>query len=150
MTKLCYYVPDKMRKKMIFVFRRSVTFLMLLVLLLPLFPGAAAEETLPTETEAVEPVEIFTVEDLMAISDDPYGSYILMEDLDMSAVEWTALDFYGVFDGNGHTLLNLNLVGPGEEMRDVYDGNLRNYPCSYFGLIWRIWLRNARAHLADY
>lgn len=124
------------------MFRKIVSFLMLFMLLLPLIPGAAAEETQPSETEAVEPAEIFTVEDLMSIADDPYGSYILMEDLDLSGVEWTALDFYGVFDGNGHTLLNLNLVSPGEEMRDVYDGNLRNYPCSYFGLFGT--LDNAR------
>lgn len=114
--------------------RKIVYFLMLFVLLLPLFPGAAAEETEPAQTQAREPVPIHSVEDLLSISQDPYGSYILMEDLDLSGIEWRALDFYGVFDGNGHSLLNLNITEPGEEMRDVYDGNLRNYPCTYYGL----------------
>ncbi len=119
-----------------------VCVLVLFLLLCPVTLTAAAEETQPTETEAVEPVQIRTVEELMAISADPYGSYILMEDLDLAGVEWRALDFYGSFNGNGHTLMNLNIVEPGNEMRDVYDGNLRNYPCTYFGLFGT--LDNAR------
>lgn len=80
------------------------------------------------------PSEIHTVEDLMAISENPGGSYILMADLDMSGVQWKGLDFSGVFDGNGHAILNLTLSEPGDDTPDSFDGNFRNYETVYYGL----------------
>ena len=74
---------------------------------------------------------IDSVDDLLAIPEDPDGSYILMADLDLSGYNWkprcTASDtaFRGVFDGNGHVISNLNgsngLFGYviGGEIRDV-------------------------------
>lgn len=109
--------------------KRIASAFLLLALLLQAIPGRAAE----TEPPAADPVPIRTVEELLAISDDPYGSYILMEDLDLSGVAWKSMDFYGVFDGNGHAILNLAISQPGDEICDAYDGNLKNYPCSYFG-----------------
>lgn len=100
-----------------------LTFILLTVLAVP----AWAEET-------GEPVEIHTAEDLMAISENPDGSYILMEDLDMTGIEWKGLDFEGTFDGNGHAILNLTLSQPGDETSDSYDGNFRNYETTYYGL----------------
>lgn len=92
--------------------------------------GAGAAET---EAPAADPVPINSVEELLAISEDPYGSYILMEDLDLAGVAWKAIDFYGIFDGNGHAILNLTITHPSDEICDAYDGNLRNYACNYFG-----------------
>lgn len=116
--------------------RKITCVVLILVLLAPVFATARGTETetVPETTEVREPVAIYTPEDLLAIAEDPYGSYILMADLDLSGIDWTALDFYGSFDGNGHAILNLNITAPGEAMPDAYDGNLRPYACCYFGL----------------
>lgn len=110
--------------------KRTWLLFLLVLTVLSSAVSAGAEET---EAPAAHPVEIRTVEDLLAISEDPYGSYILMEDLDLAGVAWKSMDFYGVFDGNGHAILNLTITHPGDEICDAYDGNLLSYPCSYFG-----------------
>ena len=86
-----------------------------------------------TEAETVV-VEIRTPEQLQAMADDPEGSYILMEDLDMTGFEWKPVDFSGSFDGNGHAILNLTLSQPGDVTADTYDGNLKVYESSFVGL----------------
>jgi len=77
---------------------------------------------------------IRTVEDLMAIAEDPDGSYLLVEDLDMTGVEWKPLDFSGIFDGAGHAILNLNLTQAGDTRAEAYDGNRKAYDATYAGL----------------
>lgn len=77
---------------------------------------------------------IRTVEDLLAVAEDPDGFYLLEKDLDLTGVEWKPIDFTGVFDGGGHALLNLTLSQPGEETETAYDGNRKPYECSYVGL----------------
>lgn len=84
--------------------RRIIPCLALLALLLSVTVPAGA-----TETEPSAPKPIRTVEDLLAIAEDPSGSYILMADLDMTGVEWKTLDFAGTFDGNGYAILNLTI-----------------------------------------
>ena len=82
--------------------KRTVVCLLILALVLvwPVGAMAAGEETVTTtggeETVAVK--EIHTVEDLQAVANDPDGSYILMENLDLAGVEWKPLDFRGTFD----------------------------------------------------
>ena len=88
-----------------------------------------------------EPVLIYTVEDLLAIRDDPNGSYILMNDLDLAGIQWPCIDFSGSFDGNGHALLNLELSQPGAETAITYDGNLKTYDTYFAGFFGM--LRNA-------
>lgn len=105
--------------------KKLLCLLLVLMMLLPLLPTVRAEETVP--------VEIYTVEDLLAMAEDPYGSYILMSDLDMTGEEWKSLDFSGSFDGNGHAILNLTLSQPGEAMAAAYDGNKHAYLCNYVG-----------------
>lgn len=61
------------------------------------------------QVKADDYIEIYTYEDLENISKDPYGSYMLMADIDMQNVEWRPIEFNGVFDGNNHTLYNLQL-----------------------------------------
>lgn len=104
---------------------------LVLVLSLLCVPAASATEA---ETIAPEPVQIHTVEELQAIAEDPEGSYILMEDLDMTGIEWMPLDFSGSFDGNGHAILNLTLTQPGETKAKSWDGNRKDYETAYVGL----------------
>lgn len=99
--------------------------LVILLALLMLPTVAAAEET---------PKEIHTPEDLLAISADPSGSYILMEDLDMTGVFWESPEFSGTFDGNGHALLNLTVTQTGPARVQTYDGNLKVYDTACAGL----------------
>lgn len=97
-----------------------------LALLLVVFPAHAAEDS-------GTPVEIYTPEDLLQMAEDPAGSYILMNDLDMSGISWKSLDFTGTFDGNGYAILNLTLSEPGDKMFNSFDGNLNAYKTSYVG-----------------
>ncbi len=99
---------------------------LVLVLLLSLSIQAGATE--------VVPVEIHTPQDLAAIAEDPAGSYILMEDLDMMGLQWPAIDFSGSFDGNGHAILNLTLSAFGSQKPESYDGNRKAYETAYVGL----------------
>ena len=96
--------------------KRMAAILALLWLLA--FPVVFAAET---------PKEIRTVEELLAIGEDPAGSYILMNDLDLTGVEWPCPDFSGTFDGNGHALLNLELTQPGATTATTIDGNQKKY-----------------------
>lgn len=96
--------------------------LLLTLLMLPLV--ARGEEA---------PIPISTVEELLAMTHDPSGSYILMEDLDMTGVEWPSPDFSGSFDGNGHAILNLTLSCTGTQSQTCYDGNCIGYSAEYCG-----------------
>lgn len=89
---------------------------------------------LPLTAHAADtPIEIHTVADLLAIENDPDGSYILMTDLDMTGVEWNCPDFSGSFDGNGHAILNLFLSKTGKTTAKAYDGNRKAYDTGYAG-----------------
>ncbi len=83
-----------------------------------------SEETEPDETEfEPEPTELHinTAADLVALNEsivynkdyDGYTIYI-DSDIDMTGIEWKALNGYylynTVFEGNGHTISNLNIV----------------------------------------
>lgn len=113
---------------------RILSAMLLLALLICISLSAFATETEGTEHPEPEATPIYTVEDLMAISQNPTGSYILMADLDMTGIEWKAIDFSGSFDGNGHAILNLTLSQPGDETPDSCDGNYKLYETAYFGL----------------
>ena len=120
--------------------KRFVVCLLVLALLLVMPVGAlaAGEET---TTQAAPAKEIHTVEQLQAVANDPDGSYVLMENLDLAGVEWKPLDFRGTFDGNGKTILNLTLTQPGDEKDITYDGNLKEYDTTFVGFFGT--LRNA-------
>lgn len=101
-------------------------------------PTAYADET-------AEPVPVYTVEELLAISEDPAGSYILMADLDLAGIDWPCINFSGSFDGNGHALLNLELSQPGSETAIAYDGNkitYDTYPVGFFGILQNAEVKN--------
>ena len=96
--------------------------------------ASEAAEVTEVAQEETAAIEIRTPEQLQAMADDPEGSYILMEDLDMTGFDWKPVDFRGSFNGNGHAILNLTLSQPGDETADTYDGNLKVYETSFVGL----------------
>ena len=105
----------------------------LLAAMLLVFPVCAVEEA-ETEPPAAVPVEISTPEDLLGMAQDPAGSYILVNDVDMTGVVWKSLDFTGTFDGNGYAILNLELSEPGDARPASVDGNRKKYETSYVGM----------------
>lgn len=98
---------------------------------LPVLPLQAAEQTGGADAAAV--TEVYTYEDLLRIADNPEGSYRLMKDIDMEGQDWTPVDFSGVFDGNGHALLNLRVERTGAGTTDTYDGNYKIYDTCFAG-----------------
>lgn len=104
-------------------------FLVLIFAVTPVF----AEETGETEVEEVTYTEIYTVDDLLRLPEDPEGSYRLMEDLDLTDVSWPSPAFSGTFDGNGHSLLNLSITETGEDREEVLDGNQKKYEAVFAG-----------------
>lgn len=91
--------------------------------------------------------EIYTVEDLLKIADNPSGNYVLKSDLDLSGVAWPAITFTGTFDGEGHILLNLTNPAVSEETRVTYDGNRKTYDtvfCGLFAILEHAEVKNVR------
>ena len=84
--------------------------------------------------DAQSPTPIYDAAGMLAIADDPAGSYVLMCDIDMDGVQWPAITFTGQFDGRGFMILNLNTVAVSEETRVTYDGNRKTYDTHFAGL----------------
>lgn len=115
--------------------KRILSFLLTLALLVGLLPtavfgqwaqAAASDATallLPVEQQTSVPAGytgIYTAEDLKNIRDNMRGKYILMNDIDLSGIDWVPLeapstaiapDFDGILDGNGYTIRNLSCTG---------------------------------------
>lgn len=125
---------------------RAVALIIALILLAGLImPAMAAEETAQTTAADTENfIAIHTVEELQAMGNNPTGSYILAEDLDMTGVEWKPVDFEGIFDGNGHAILNLNLTQLGDTTGEVLDGNRKAYEASFTGLFGTLKIAQVR------
>ncbi len=81
-----------------------------------------------------EAINIYTVDDLLAVSENTNAEYILMNDIDMAGIEWTPIDFTGNFDGNNHAILNLSVKSTSTEIRTTYDGNYKTYDTCFAGL----------------
>lgn len=106
--------------------KRLLCVLLLLGTVLSLCPAAFAEEPV---------TQIRTAEELQNMAENPAGSYILMEDLDMAGIQWTPVDLIGgSFDGNGHAILNLTITAPGNTLDISYDGNRKTYDTCFAGL----------------
>ena len=104
--------------------KRTISFLLVLLLLsAPALPARAAEST-----------AISTPDDLLAVAFEPYGSYYLDADLDMTGVEWVPFPFFGSLDGRGHTIYNLRVERTGDTVSDTLDGNAKAYPSVFAGL----------------
>ena len=104
-----------MKKRLIFI----ILVLLAALLAVPGVMATEADETQPAE----DMIQIYTVEDLLAIAENPTGNYILMDDLDMTGVEWVPMDFAGTLDGNGHAILNLTVTQVGQTMEKSYDSD---------------------------
>lgn len=70
----------------------------------------------PIEDPDASAIKIKTAEDLAAMSDNMYGSYVLANDIDLSKYgKWTPIgttlanSFHGKFDGQGHKITGLQI-----------------------------------------
>ncbi len=84
--------------------------------------SALTSEPLLRKTEVPDGwIGVYTAEDLDNIRNDLTGSYILMEDIDLSGYEsWKPIGtetdpFIGALDGNGHVIRNMHIDFTGEE-----------------------------------
>lgn len=105
--------------------KKTVLFLISIILLFGMFPAAAAEPG---------PVRIASRGDLLRIADDPSGAYVLTADIDLGGELWMPIPFSGQFDGAGHTIGNLTVRNVGNETAATYDGNYKEYESSFAGL----------------
>ncbi len=101
--------------------------LSLLVALLILIPNCSAAYAAPASV-------INDAAGLLAIREDPSGSYALGADIDMAGIDWKPLPFSGRLNGKGHTIYNLTILSPGDEVRTARDGNLKPYDTVFAGL----------------
>ena len=99
----------------------------------PAVPLQASEQGEGVSVE-MPVAEIHTYEDLLQIAENPAGSYKLMDNINMEGLPWEPVDFSGIFDGNGYTLLNLEVNGIGKGVEDTYDGNYKVYDTYFAGL----------------
>ena len=93
-----------------------------------------------TEAEAIAQgyTVIKTAEDLQNINNNLSGRYILMNDIDLSGIDWTPIGakensftggFSGEFNGNGFTISNLNVN------KELFESGDEEYSASqYIGL----------------
>lgn len=58
------------------------------------------------------------------MSNAKYANIALAEDIDFEGEEWRPHDFYGEFDGAGHTISNINFSNGG--LVDINDGTISN------------------------
>ena len=86
--------------------------------------SALTSEPLLRKTEVPDGwIGVYTAEDLDNIRNDLTGSYILMEDIDLSGYEsWKPIGtetdpFIGALDGNGHVIRNMHIDFTGEEYK---------------------------------
>jgi alpha-tubulin suppressor-like RCC1 family protein len=79
--------------------------------------GRGLHFPLPTK---VPHTAIYTAEDLDNIRHNPYGTYRLMADIDLTGWDWVpigtdAAPFEGILQGNGYRIQNLNIDLPGQD-----------------------------------
>lgn len=98
-----------------------------------MLPSYAVGEMTSVEASAAE-IPIWDVQDMLKISENPDATYRLMRDIDMSGVQWNSPSFSGVFHGNGHTILNLEISKPGEEAFSALEKNENTVDCVGAGL----------------
>ena len=109
---------DKKMKKRLFRLLAAAVFLSVL------FSSALCEDGF---------VHISDAAGLFRMSEDPSGSYILDNDIDLSDVEWTPIRFSGTLDGNGHSILHLSVHAFDPETGRTVDGNGYKYKTNLMG-----------------
>ena len=97
-------------------------------------PSAESSDTLPTaDQEQKTAVDIWDAEGLRAMAKDPFGTYLLAADIDMSGEAWTPFAFHGSLNGDGHSILNLSIGETGTAVKETYDGNMKVYDTYFAG-----------------
>ncbi|MEX3623798.1 hypothetical protein VVS20_15340, partial [Viridibacillus arvi] len=85
------------------------------VVLAPVAVGIVATTNMQFEASADTVfIDIHNAAELQAIKDNPKGSYRLVNDIDLTGVNWTPFVFSGVLDGNDFTIKNLKLSIPAD------------------------------------
>ncbi len=113
--------------------KKTVSLILVVLLICALPSGLFSQSAAAASPGSVPPgyKGIYSAEDLAAVNLDPSGSYILMNDIDLSSYgnweplctsyseKWNTSEiaFSGVFDGNGHTITNM-IISDGD-----YDGD---------------------------
>lgn len=101
-------------------------------------PMASVQRLSESEAIAQGYTIIKTADDLKNISGDSSKKYILMNNIDMSGVDWTTIDtFTGTLDGNGYTIKNLNksLIYQAGTVRNI---NFTNVDITDNGIFGRV------------
>ena len=130
--------------------KRLTSILLALAMLVGLLPAlspqaeAAADDAtallqeVSTKLRTSGTTPIYDAEDLANIANDMTGKYILMNDIDLSGINWKPLEakstkglttsFTGILEGNGYTIRNLsctNEVKAGLFVEN-YNGTIQN------------------------
>ena len=105
--------------------KKTLLLLLSALLLLSTAPMSLADD---------EPTPIATRAELALLAENPSGSFLLTDDIDMGGEPWTPIAFSGTLDGGGHTLYNLTVTAPGTETVTTYDGNRKEYDTALAGL----------------
>lgn len=98
----------------------------------------AVNENAYGDENSTDIIKISDYKGLLAIKDNPSGSFELTKDIDMNGKEWVPFDFSGQLHGNGHSILNLNIEKPGVTTAVTYDGNMKTYDTVFAGLFGQI------------
>lgn len=76
-----------------------------------LVPGDTSDTPQTTEDSNLEVHKVYSASDLQEMKYYPEETFQLMNDIDLSTIQWESIDeFYGVLDGNGYTISNINKV----------------------------------------
>lgn len=90
-------------------------------------------------------VHITDATGLQAIAEDPWGSYVLDNDIDMTGIDWTPLRFFGTFDGQGFSIRNLSVSTFDPLPEKTVDGNglkYDTYMMAFFSVCANATVRN--------
>lgn len=79
------------------------------LLVAPVVVSSMPMDAFINEAEAAGEIVIRTVQDLQNMKNNPSGSYILANDLDLSGFNYVPFDFSGTLDGAGYKIKNLNV-----------------------------------------
>ena len=85
------------------MFKKSLLILFCILIALSAPAAAFAEQGVSAE------IPVSNAEDLSKLREDPNGSFVLTDDIDMSGIDWVPLAFSGTLNGNGHAVYNLTV-----------------------------------------
>ena len=109
------------------MFKKSLLILFCILIALSAPAAAFAEQGASAE------IPVSNAEDLSKLREDPNGSFVLTDDIDMSGIDWVPLAFSGTLNGNGHAVYNLTVNTMGEAHAETLDGNAKVYDSVFAG-----------------